>query len=419
MSQPERKRKPVLIGGLIVLGVLSLVLGGRYLKQYLDYQDAIGLPDSTLEQRIDKLGKLGASLEGQPHEFYKDEFITQYAKTPWIHARDSIAETPEIAGIVLADPTQKELLAKQAADVAEPKLPSYNDFLNKRKSMASKRVTSSLRSYALLAIQEGRLEDAVASIEMMSSIQQAVVREPSEAAIVFWYGVNADLLRLAGDLVENPKLTPDLKDRLLAVVSPELPVMSLKPVVVRYAQELMQLGRQLPDVSKEDMSVIEVATMERDMPKFSKTQTKRAIQGRLAQVFIDILEQSDFSEEHEVLGKKIDKIILDRQKAGRKIETDYLVDAIPYKFEQFGRMTVRILQARAVLNVLLTEGLKPGSKTIQMAGFPQTVNVEIKGGKAIATCKSVDREGFYTKEQGLEINQDLGIRYVSPPKTSN
>lgn len=412
MTKPTKRKSPILITAILALAVLAIVFGTKGLQSFLEHQEQFSIPAATANERVAKLEKLGIQTKGETHPFHSEELIGHYESTAWETPRQG-DETPEIALAVLNEGAEWDRLAELAKAPAESAVPDAADFINKRNSVASKRVAGSLRIFTLKAIEDGRVDDAVRGMEMLSALQQAVVRDPSEAAAIYWYGVNSDLLRNMADLTESKGMTPELRARLKKLVDPNMPVVSVKGLVTRYGQEMVLFAQKLPQATDEEKDILEFMT-QRPFPDLKEQGMAAAIKGRLAQVFIDLMEKSDFTKEPEALGYDLDNTIERAQKKGERIKTDYLVAAIPQRFEQLGRMIARIMEARAVMNVILDGDFTPGSKEIMVAGFPQTVVVAKEEGRTTVVCKGIDRHGYYKNQNGLEISQELGVRYFVP-----
>lgn len=415
-DQPKRK-SPILITGVLALATLGAVFGTKGVQGYLEYQQHFGTPAATVDQRIAKLAKLGAPTVGETQDFHNAELIGHYQTAKWKEPRVG-DETPEIAKTVLADQAEWGKLAALAAAPAKTGIPGPDDFLMKRNAVASKRTAGSLRVFINQSIADGRLEDAVRAMEMLSGLQQAVVPEPCEASFIYWFGINADMMRNMADLSEKPGLTESQRARLKKLVDPDLPVMPLKSILVRYSQEMMVFSAHLADATQEEKDTLDFMT-QRQFPDLKQKDMAAAIRGQLAQTFIDVLEKIDFTEPPETLGVKIDDMIEAHQKKGEKIDSYYLVSAVPARFEQFGRMTARILEARAVMNVILDRSFSLGTKEVTVAGFPQKVVVDTEKGRTTVVCKGIDRHGYYKNQNGLEISQELGVRYFVPANAAS
>ena len=97
-----------------------------------------------------------------------------------------------------------------------------------------------------------------------------------------------------------------------------------------------------------------------------------------------------------------------------EVEADYMVAAIQLKFELYGRMIARVLQARAVMNVVMEGNFKKGSITKNASGFDYTVDIDEDGSGWIVKCSRLNGFGSYKNLDGFEINQGLGARAFLP-----
>lgn len=414
MEKKKRKLSPVLIIGGTILVALLVFFGPKLYKDYRTALDTLIQPAAALPSRISKLDSLGVRLTGEQVSYAELEFVPHFQDAEWRQPGYSFQADSSIAMTLVGAPGQMEMLAKLASQPDDARLPSPNDYIRKQNSVATKRATGSLKNYVAEAIEQKRYDDALQGLEILFALQDAVIPYPSEATLLYWYGVNSDLVRQIDSLYREPGLTPEMRDRMKTMVSLDLRVPSLRNITARVATEMMLTSKKLPTLDENDLSALDFLTNHREFPDLKSMQMHSAIESRLAEVWIDILETTDFSQSPEELGIEIDKKIDKRHQLMNEVEADYMVAAIQLKFELYGRMIARVLQARAVMNVVMEGNFKKGSITKNASGFEYTVDIDEDGSGWIVKCSRLNGFGSYKNLDGFEINQGLGARAFLP-----
>lgn len=412
MANSKKKFSRLQVGGITFLSVVAIGFFIKFGLSLVEYDAVIGKPARELAKNENELSRLGVTFSENQIDYSKAELVRHFENVKWQKASLNSDETSEIAVQLLADTDLPKALEVQRESSENVPSPTYRDFLQRQNSIATKRATSSIRTYIRESIEENNLEDALKGAELLFLMQDAVIPISSEATALYWFSCNADLVQLLASITESPELNDETRQRILRMVSPDLRIPDLEGIVHRMALEMMLLSKDLDKLEPEEVDALYLFTDGREIPNLSNKQVHAAIQSKLANAWTSIIKKTDFSTEPEIGGFEIDRIIDEHQTFEQEYESDYLVAAIPQKFELFGRMIARILQARAVLNISMGQNLEIGTEVVKMSGYEFEVTVEKDGNNWILRCGNRDFVGRFNNSKGLEINQILGTRYI-------
>ncbi|MFM9873750.1 MAG: hypothetical protein ACKVQS_09840, partial [Fimbriimonadaceae bacterium] len=394
----------------IVLGILLiLVVAGvrtfgsdnlRYMSQLND-----------LEQRRQAIKTKGVTFDGTVKGYASQEFLSVFDGASFREASENSKESTEIAIKLLNDRNIVTQLASVASIDNRIAMPAPNDFLLKQNSNASKRAAKSLKNFVEDAIMRASVEDALSGLELLNSMQKALTGNQSEETLIFWFGVNSDVLALVWRTSQINGITVNQKKRLRQIVSSDSAEFSLKTVAVRQCREMVSLTRNLDKVTDEDKAILDMATESTSFPEGASRKVIRdVIESELLQVWISVLDQYSISDDQEIVGAQMDQVALQSIGAVKDAEAGYMVLAFPYLLEQCGRMLMRVLQGRTAILMALDSDFKPGISQREVSGIKVELTTVDDGDQWIISSQDRDPREKYHVSDNLEINQRKGVR---------
>ncbi len=400
------RQRMVLLGaiGILLVGGVAVI---RVVKDVMVFKG----PVDSLPGRQEKLTSLGAVLKGKEFDHTQVEFWAEFDNVQLSKELKSPQQAIENSRMLLEDKKFVAVLKSPVVYSAEPITPCPKDFLYKQNAVGSKRAASSMRTYVRTAIAEDRIEDAIRGCEFLFAMQNSLTGMPSEEAIVFWFGVNTDLAQQILVVSQMSGLTDPQKGRLVAMLSPESNVFSLQDLAVRQCGEMVALTRGANNIDEDIRSSLYNATSGNHLPaSVGRKEAREAMESVLLSGWIQVLSAYQPAVDPEFVGVEMDRISMELTNRVSNYETDYMLLAMPNMFEQFGRMTMRVLQARAALLMAMTKKLEAGHHTVHMSGLDVELNVVEQGGMWVVTTPNSYGDASYNTDSGLEINQQSGIR---------
>jgi hypothetical protein len=404
-ARTPRQRLTLLVG---IGVVLALGFGGfRYFSESTKYRD----PLDRLAERQKQLSLMGVRLEGEELDFTQAEFVSQFSEFDFRKAGADAVENSDIAQKLLSDGEILDKLKRGQTEKRPLFKPSVNDYLLKQNSIATKRASSSLRSYVVTAIAENRVEDAIKASELLFAIQENLIQDPSEEIQVFWFGLNTDLVKNIFTISQMNGLSQSQRERLAAMIRPDAKTITLRELAAKQCSEMVALTRQADHLNDELISVLLSATEGNEPPPtVTKKEVRDAMESELLEAWSEVISAYHEEGDPEQVGYEMDAVSHRRSNQVMDYETEYMLLAMPILFEQFGRMTMRVLQARAAVYLQINDQLRAGEQIVRMSGVDVKLKIEDKGDQWVISTPIADQSDDYNLVSGLEINQHLGVR---------
>jgi|GEM_PF-7129426 len=404
----NKRLKIVLAFGIVL--VLSLT-GFRLLNKELKYPEDL----MALKSRQEKIKTLGVTFEGERVSYYEREFIDSFENVPFKKPRPADEkESDEIALLLLNDQVmlahlEDELkLAEARVEIA---MPSESDFLIKQNSIASRRAVGSIKKYVENSLKQGNIDEAIRGCELQYLLGQIAIKSPAEEAAVYWYGLNTSLLENMFEISQVGSLNENQKNRLLELVSPEASILSLDKFAIRQCQEMVLLTRSLGDLDEDKQLSIQLHAEGNVLPESAKSKSMRDVmESNLLDAWIAVFEKLEEDDSPEFVGSYMDEVATTRVAKVKNIEPDYMVMALPFLFEQIGRMNMRIVSARSALAIVLNDKIVEGEHNAVVSNLKVALQVRSEGDQWVITTPYNGPKERYNKHSGLEIHQHMGIR---------
>lgn len=407
MTKKKSRLLPLLgIGVFLAIGVFGI----RSVVENVKYASST----SQLANRQAKLKALGVVFDGESVEYYKKEFIQEFETASFKSPSAEINETTEIATTLLADTKLIEILKSKHEKSTNAVVPHEMDFLIKQNSIGSKRAAGSLRTYVEESIAENRIDDALNGCEVISGIQNAILVEPSDEMAVFWYGINSSLMQYVWQLSQVPGLNATQRTRLLELVSPNGPILSIKSIAVRQCSEMVSLTRALGTFDLEKKLVLQSQAEGNYLGDLAEKKIARdAMESELLQVWLDVFNQYTEEGDQEVVGAYMDDVVQKRFVKVDDLETEYMILTMPFLFEQIGRMNSRVASARAILKMILENNCKVGDHVVKMSGIDVEFSVAENNSNWVISTPDHGPNEKFKSSYGLELNQIKGVRLIA------
>jgi len=397
---------------IAVAGAFAVIFLSKAFDSYSLEREVFGIPLEKIGERRASIEKHGISLDDSAQGVNPRILVTSISNSAWAKKNGSATTSASLGEeLIVSGDIKSQLISEVSAPPADAyKWPDRYDFNVRNAERNTQRAAGSLDHWISGKMATQDYDSAIAGLEWLDQFSQILARSPDENALVLWFGINLDILRN----IERMKLEGALTPARLAKVRPMLSqtdrALEYQSVVYQKIRESVATTRALPELTEDDIYTLIVDKDDQVVPKFD-SKTLLAIESKLLSVWEKVIPiANDTDHNSEEIGIEIDRIVEANQKSMKA--TDFMIQAIPDSFEQFGRIVYRVTQAKAVMNYWIDGKIEPGTHTVGTGRDRVIFEVQARGDQWFMTSKAIFAGIGFRKRKGLEVNQSEGIQLI-------
>lgn len=402
----------LMLAVISVAGAFAVIFLTRGYEGYALDREIIGIPAEKVGERRASIEKYGISLNDKVEGTNPRVLVTSISDSDWAKKYETKLASASMGAELVASSDIKELLWKE---VAAPPADSYKwpdryDFNVRNVERNTQRAAGSIDQWISSRLAVADYDAAISGLEWLDQFSQILARSPDENALVLWFAVNLDVLRIIERIKSEGALTPERLTKIQPMLSHENRAIDYQRVVYQKIRESVATTRALPLLNEDDIYSLIVDKDDQVVPKFD-SKTLLAIESKLLSVWEKVIPiASDVNHNSEEIGIEIDRVVEANQKSMKA--SDFMIQAIPDSFEQFGRIVFRITQAKAIMNYWIVGNIEPGTSTIGTGKDRVVIEVEDRGRDWVITSKAPYAGLGFRENRGLEINQSEGAQLL-------
>jgi len=411
MKQKLTRYLTLLVGA--VAGAFALVFIIKGVQSVIKEQETYAIPLRTVGERRANLEKMGVSLDEQVDGADANVLIAAISNSAWAKKSNNQKATPELAEELMKSADIKAALQAEAKATAfdSYRWPESRSFNSHTAERHSQRAAGSLLFWVREKIEAKQYDEAISGLEWLDLMSQVLAKSPDDSGVILWFGTNMDILECVYEMKSQGALTPERLAKVKPMLSYENRVYDYKKLVSQQVRESVAMARVLPDMTMEEVYTLVMKDDYSDVPKFDKNTTL-AVESRMLDVWQKALVSFDQGKNSEEVGVEIDKVIKERQKDMKT--TDFMVQALPDTFEQHGRLSYRVTQAKAIMQLWLDDKLEPGTHEVGEGQDKVLIEVEETGKDWRVVSKAMFAYFGFKPRKGLQVDQSEGIQLVVP-----
>lgn len=397
---------------IAVAGAFAVIFLSKGFDSYSQDRETFGIPLEKIGERRESIEKHGISLDETVQGVNPRIMVASISNSDWAKKYPTQLASAKLGEELISSTEVKNQLQSEVllAKADSYKWPDRYDFNVRNAERNTQRAAGSIDHWISSKMAIKDYDAAISGLEWLDHFSQILARSPDENALVLWFGINLDILRFIEDLKVAGALTPARLEKVRIMLSKTDRTVDYRSVVYQKVRESVATARALPKLSEDDIYSLIVDKDDQVVPKFD-SKNLLAIESKLLSVWelvIPIADDPDHNSEE--IGVGIDNIIKGNQKSMKA--SDFMVQALPDSFEQFGRIVYRITQAKAVMNYWIDGKIEPGTHVFGTAKDRVSIEVEDAGADWKITSKSLFANVGFKRSRGLEVNQLEGIQLI-------
>ncbi|QYK54366.1 MAG: hypothetical protein KF824_05580 [Fimbriimonadaceae bacterium] len=400
-----------ILGLVAVVGAFAVVFSLKGITGFLSANSAIEGPVRELDSRRAKIQDYGISLDESSEGANPKILIASISNSDWAKKYYGISASAESADELISSPALKDQLVAeaQANDSLQYGWPGKLDFNVRNAERNSQLAAGSIQLWVEKKLDEKDYEAALNGLEWMDLFVQILARSPDENAVVLWFGINLDILRVITRIKTEGALTPERYEKVKQMLDIPRTQMSFKNVVYQKVRESVATTRFLPELSQDQVGTLVLDDKDQVIPKF-EPKMLLAIESKMLAVWDKVLPVLDMDKDPEEIGIEIDRAVFAQQTSHDP--TDFMVQALPDSFEQFGRLIHRVAQAKAAVSYWLNGNVQEGTHKVPAGKGAINLSVSSDESNWYISTKAVVSKGNFRNLRGLEVNQAEGVQLL-------